>query len=187
MGPVTGIDRYYLYVLDATTGQALINNSNVSGASFTSSAILTPGHSFTWYVASVSGAALSWSDPTGFSLDALAAPMPAGPNGAVPAGTGYDTPTFSWSNVPGAAHYYLYVLDDNTGQTAVSNANVSGVSFPANTPLPPGHSFTWYIGAESTNGVAVSWSGAKFLARRPAAADAEWAQRNHFRERPRNL
>ena len=37
---------------------------------------------------------------------------------------------------------------------------VSGTSYPDLTGLTPGHSYTWYIGSDSTNGLAaIGWSG----------------------------
>ena len=43
----------------------------------------------------------------------------------------------------------------------ISNLSISGTSFTPSLAqaLTPGHSYTWYIGAESTNGNAITWSG----------------------------
>ena len=159
---VSGAAHYYLYVVDASTGAVAIANSDVVGAWFTPSTALTPGHSFIWYVGakSANGGAIAWSNPGSFTLAPLASPMPIGPvNTTIAASNGFDTPTFSWNSVTGAAHYYLYVLDTTTDQAVLSNPSVTGSSFTATTALTPGHSFTWYVAAESTNGAAVSWSG----------------------------
>ena len=88
-------------------------------------------------------------------------PTQTGPHGTIPVSSGFDTPTFSWSSVPGASFYYLYVLDTTTNQPAVTNSSVSSASFTASTGLTPGHSFAWYIGAEGALGAAggISWSG----------------------------
>ena len=169
---VSGANHYYLYVLDNTTNQPVVNNSNVSGTTFAATTGLTPGHSFTWYIAAAStDGALAWSGPTAFSLVALAAPT-QGPGGTISVSAGFDTPTFSWSSVTGANRYYLYVLDTTTNQPAVNNPNVTVTSFAANTGLTPGHSYTWYIGAESTNGNGITWTGPKSfsLAGLPAPA-----------------
>ena len=161
---IPGANHYYLYVVDNTTGLAAVNNPNVSGTSFTPSTAqaLTPGHSFTWYIGAVStnSAGVSFSGPTGFSLAPMTAPTPVSPIGTTIApSTGFDTPTFSWNSISGVDHYYLYVLDNTTNKTVVNNSTVPGNTYTPSTPLTPGHSFTWYIGATSTNGGATGWSG----------------------------
>ena len=160
---VPGAADYYLFVQDTTTGAAAINIPSISGTSYTpsTSQALTPGHSYTWYIgATASSGAVSWSWES-FTLAALAAPTQSGPSGTIAAGAGFDTPTFSWSSIPGAAQYYLYVVDDNTGQVPINNPSVTGASYTpsASQALTPGHRFTWYVAAESTNGAVLSWSG----------------------------
>ena len=159
---VLGAAHYSLYVLDATTNQPTVTNSSISGTSF--SAALKSGDSYTWYLGaeSTNGTAISWSWQT-FSLAAatLASPMQYCPSGTIAAGAHFDTPTFSWSSVSGATHYYLYVLDNTTNQAVVNNPSVSGTSFTPAAALTPGHSFTWYIGAANANG-AISWSWKTF-------------------------
>ena len=103
--------------------------------------------------------------------------------------SGYDTPTFSWSSVPGAARYYLYVADNLTPlQPSIVNSSVSGVTFTPgpSQALTPGHSYTWYVGAESTNGAAVAWSGPQSFTLAapaiPAGADEPHRQRHAHAE-----
>ena len=170
-------DHYYLYVLDNTTGQPALTNSTVMGTTFVASAGLTPGHSFTWYVASVSAnnAGLAWSGPQHFSLAPLTTPptqLSPINNITLLGSTGYDTPTFTWSSVTGAAQYYLYVADNLTPlQPVISQSSVVGVTYAplASQALTPGHSYTWYIGAESTNGNAIAWSGPQGFTLAPLA------------------
>ena len=156
--------HYYLYVLDTTTHQPVINNPNIVGTSFAASTGLTPGHSFQWYIAaeSTNNAVVNFNPtPGSFSLAPLiGTPTPLTPNSATPiaAGPGFDTPTFNWNGVANAAHYYLYVLDMTTHQPVINNPNVVGTSFVANTALTPGHSFQWYIAAESTNNAIVNFN-----------------------------
>jgi hypothetical protein len=142
----------------------VINLPNVSGTTFTPSTAqaLTPGHSFTWFAIAMStnGQAFNYL-PSGqsFSLDALAAPALTNPSGIIHASAGYDMPTFTWGSAPGANHYYLYVLDRNTGMGVINLPNVSGTTFTPSTAqaLTPGHSFTWFAIAFSTNGQAISY------------------------------
>ena len=86
--------------------------------------------------------------------------------GTITAAAGYDTPTFSWSSVAGAGSYYLYVADNLTPQQPlIANSSITGTSFTPDLSqaLTPGHSYTWYIGAVSTNGIAVAWSAPQSL------------------------
>jgi hypothetical protein len=172
-GAVAGADHYYLYVVDNNLGRAVIDNPNVNGTSYTlgTSQALTPGHYFTWYIGaeSTNNVVNSYkADGQTFSLAALSAPTMIGPaaDANIPASAGFDMPTFTWSAVAGADHYYLYVVDNNLGQAVIGNANVNGTSYTVGAPeaLTPGHRFTWYIGAESTNNVVNSYlvAGQKF-------------------------
>ena len=164
---VSGANHYYLYVLDATNGQPVINNGNVSGTSFTANTALAAGHSFVWYIgATTLAGGIFWTGPESFTLASLAVPAQTGPSGTIPAGISFDTPTLSWSSVPGASFYYLYVLDTSTNQPAVNSSNVSSASFTASAGLTPGHSFAWYVGAEGALGAAgsISWSGPQSFA-----------------------
>jgi len=153
---VSGVGSYSLVVVDNTTGQAVVNQNVVvpplENGAFTPTTGLTPGHSFTWYVAGSNGTAGPYSSET-FTLAALAAPTAVGPVGGttIPVGPRYDEPKFRWNAVPDADHYYLYALDDTTGTVAINNANVAGTSFTASTGLTPGHAFTWYVAAVSSN------------------------------------
>ena len=155
---------YYVHMIDALTGQVVVDNTQVAGSSFTPSSPLLAGHTYTWYVGSEGtlGAAgpVSWSTPMTFTLARLAAPTPAGPSGPLTASSGYDTPTYSWSSVPGVVSYNLVVEDAATGQVVVNNT-LAGTSFTPGPTLLVGHGYVWYIGAEAAAGDvgAVSWSG----------------------------
>ena len=162
-----GANHYYLYVLDTTTNQAVVNNASVSATSFTPSAAqaLTPGHNFTWYIASVSsGGASSGFSSESFALAALTAPTQIGPvNTTIAASSGYDRPTFRWTTVAGTNRYWLYVQDASSyNAVVINNNNVSGNSFTPSTSqaLTPGHSYIWYIAAVSTNGAVSNFSTA---------------------------
>ena len=170
---VTGAVQYELFVADNLSPQTAVFGSakagiSVSGTAFTPTSFtpgmlqaLTPGHNYTWYLgAEVASGAIFWGGPEHFSLATLSQPAQFGPSGTIAAGAGFDTPTFSWNADTGADQYYLYVLDATTNKTVVSNASVLGTSYSGST-LTPGDSFTWYLGAESTNSAAIAWSGPK--------------------------
>jgi hypothetical protein len=156
-------------VQDNNTGRAVIDNPNVNDTTFTATTTqaLTPGHSFTWYVGAIStdGAVNSYN-PAGqtFSLAPLVGiPTQTGPinNVAISAAANFDRPTFSWTAVTGADHYYLYVTDTTTGRVVVNNPNVGGGTFYQLTTaeaLTPGHSFRWLLGADSADGVVNNYN-----------------------------
>ena len=84
-----GASNYYLYVVDDTTVMPAMNEPNVGTATtFTpaANAVLTPGHSYTWYVCAFSTNSQSFAYVnTGatFTLAGLAAPALAGPTGQI--------------------------------------------------------------------------------------------------------
>ena len=51
------------------------------------------------------------------------------------------------------------MLDNTTGQAVINDANVASASFLVTALLKHGHSYTWYVAAESTNNADVLWSG----------------------------
>ncbi len=148
---VTGADHYYLWVTDQTTGVRVINDDNVAGTSLVSQT-LTLGHNYLWWVGAVEGQDISWSSGTTFTI----APTLAGPSDTVAT----TTPTFVWNPVTGAAHYYLWVTDQTTGQQVIDNNNVNALS-SVSQALTLGHTYIWWVGA--VTGTAVGWStGATF-------------------------
>ena len=155
---VAGASNYYLWVTDTTTGVAVLQVPNVNGNVWTPSAAqaLTPGHSFTWWVAAVGGNGTRgpWSNGQNFSLAALATPVPAGPSGTGAAGVGFDTPTFSWTSSVGTTRSYLWVTDTTTGKVVIQIPNATGNAWTTGTAqaLTPGHNYTWWVAATSTNG-----------------------------------
>jgi predicted outer membrane repeat protein len=160
---VTGASHYYLYVMDTTTKTAVVNLNNVTGTSLTSPVGLNPGDSFVWQVGALPADGVingnSFAAGPAFSLATLSAPgalKVAGsstPNAVLQPAAGYDTPTFSWSAVTGASHYYLYVMDTTTQTVVVNLNNVTGTSLTSPVGLNPGDSFVWQVGALPADGV----------------------------------
>jgi hypothetical protein len=91
--------------------------------------------------------------PTDFAIAALGTPGPIGPSGTL----SNDQPTFNWSAVGLAARYDIWVTDLNTGVGGIVG-NSTTTSFADTAGLTPGHSFRWWVRADSTNGSAGSWS-----------------------------
>jgi len=154
-----GAATYRLYVVDNATGLAVIDQANLTGLTYVtpSGQALTPGHSYTWYVLaySTNGLANNYLPGVTFSLAQMAAPTLNGPTGVITPSTGYDMPTFSWNASVGAATYRLYVVDNATGLAVIDQANLTGLTYvtPTGQALTPGHSYTWYVLAYSTNGL----------------------------------
>src|ERR1019366_4339029 len=66
--------------------------------------------------------------------------------------------SYSWSSVPGAGHYFVLVIDTTTNQVPAYNSNVISTSWQPSIHLTPGHHYTWYVGAYSTNGLGGTWN-----------------------------
>jgi hypothetical protein len=76
-------------------------------------------------------------------------------------------PTFNWGSAPGADHYNLIVIDTTPPtaglpigtNTIVINITTTSTSFKPGTAqaLTPGHSYVWYVGAVSRNGLQSSY------------------------------
>ena len=157
---VTGANHYYLYVLDTTTNVGVVNSPDVTSTSVTET--LTSGQNYAWYLGATStNGAISWSGPNTFSLVQAALAQPAQTTPSETIGAGFDTPTFSWSG--GASQYYLYVLDNTTNKPVVNTSGITGTSY-SSTSLTAGHSYTWYIGAETSSGLngPIAWSSQTF-------------------------
>ena len=151
-----GADHYDLVVVDNNKGTAPIMIQSISGTSYatTTAQAFTPGHSFTTYLYAFSADDLTYGFATqSFALAALSAPTGITPGGAFPASAGYDRPTFNWTD-PGADYYSLKVVDNTTHTTPIAVSNIRGTSYAttAAQALTPGHSYTTYVDAFSTNG-----------------------------------
>ena len=178
--------QYDLYLQDASTGSIAVYNPNVSVNSFTPSQPLLAGHSYVWYVGAegtwADAGPIAWSGPANSTITALPAPTPAAPvphdpSGIIPASSGYDTPTFSWNNVPYAVNYYLYVQDAYTGAVVVANATLTANAYAPGPLLLAGHRYTWWIGSEAAAGGlgVISWSGAVNFTLAPLATPSNLA------------
>jgi predicted phage tail protein len=153
---VDGTDHYDLWVTDLTTGQSpVLHNDNVTDTTLTFDQPLAPGHSYRFWVRDVDslGNASDWSSGMDFSVAALPVPAIVGPAGS----TTDKAPAFSWTIVPGANHYDLWVSDLTTGQV-LENPDVTGTSFTFSQLLVPDHSYESWVRAFDSNGFASGWS-----------------------------
>ncbi|HWY88914.1 MAG TPA: hypothetical protein VNX28_19530, partial [Gemmataceae bacterium] len=162
---VSGAASYEVYITDNTTHQNVVVPAagGATNATVPSTSALTPGHSFTWWIGAVStnGLATSWNQSRTFSIAPLAAPAATSPAPSAILTT--DQPTFTWTTVSGAASYTVWITDNTTHKNVIVPAagSATNVTVPSSSALTPGHSFTWWIGAVSTNGLATSWNQAR--------------------------
>ena len=179
--PLTGGVSEELAVVDLSTGGNLVLLVPIpSGTAYQlpKSQALLLGHYYTWYIGAVSSTgAIAWSGGTNFYVEPLASPTPIAPAGTIMTSTGYDTPTFTWSNVPYAVNYYLYVQDAYTGAVVIANATLTGTSYAPGPLLLAGHRYTWWIGSEAAAGGlgGISWSGAVNFTLAPLATPSNLA------------
>ncbi len=76
------------------------------------------------------------------------APVPIGPSDLIT----ITRPTFSWSAVPGATTYTLYVIRVSDEFVVLRQTDITGTSFTPTTPLPGGIYLRWKVKGESSCG-----------------------------------
>jgi hypothetical protein len=147
--------RYDVWVTDLNTGVGDVVGRSAT-TSFFDSAGLTPGHSFRWWVRTVStnGATGSWSAPSDFSVALLGTPIPAGPSGTLTT----SQPTYTWSDAALAAHYDVWLTDLTAKTPGGIIGSPASTSLTVSAPLIPGDSYRWWVRAVSVNGTANPWS-----------------------------
>jgi arylsulfatase A len=158
--PVPGATRYEVWVSNLSTGQSpVVRNLNVVG---TQSEVTTPlpmGVYRVW-VQPINSQAFrgNWSLFSQFMV--TTAPTQIAPLNTTTNGT----PVFSWSAVPGATHYDLWVRNLSTGQDQIiREKNLKNTTYTATTALAPAN-YVWWIKAHNDSGLQSSWSAAgKFV------------------------
>src|SRR5262249_41889284 len=112
---VTGADSYEVWVDD--NGNELYDETieGATSGSWTPSAPLSAGDTFTWWVKahnSKDNNASVWSDSATFTL-ALETPILVSPSGNIHSAT----PSLTWNPVPFADAYYVWLTDNTSGDT----------------------------------------------------------------------
>ncbi|MCA9033914.1 MAG: hypothetical protein KDA91_02230 [Planctomycetaceae bacterium] len=144
-----GAVRYDIWVDNTTTGSTqVIRETNVTGTSFTPTSALSIGNHRIWVRGiAADGYPGRWSS----AVDTYVGTQLTAPE----AHTLNPRPTFTWTSVPGATSFQLWV---QAGRTVA--LNVSGLTQTSFTPtqdLPKGD-YTWWVRPFLANGKATPWS-----------------------------
>ena len=136
--PLPGAVKYDVWIdrLDVPTSQ-IFRDTNVTGTSVTPPSLPNNGKYRVWLRGlAVDGTDGAWSA----SQDYVAVQVPAITGGLNPT---FDTsPTVTWTAVPGAASYEVYVLSINGNFKALHQKNIAGTTFTWPT-LPAGPYRYW--------------------------------------------
>jgi hypothetical protein len=158
---IPGAVTYDVWVADLTMGVSPIaRNTNVTTTSWTVFRPLNPDDTFEWWVRGISATGVKgpWSDGIIFTVTSLPAPVPVSPVGGTFPGV---AATLTWTAVPGATSYDVWVNDASSGQSEFSrNTEVSGTSWMPLTFVTPGHAYTWWVRASSSSFDFSNWSSA---------------------------
>jgi hypothetical protein len=157
---VSGATHYKLIITDTKTRLIVVDATKLATTSdtLTAAQALTPGRSYRWTAEGVraSGKITVAARNVSFTVAALGEATPVAPAGTIST----DTPTFSWNPSTdvadtASASFSLTITDTKTHHV-VKISHLDGTSFTltAKQALKPGHSFTWFVTAISTNGKA---------------------------------
>lgn len=145
---VTGATGYRVFINNTTTGQRGMIDQTVTATSFTPATDLSMGRYLIWVrPIGAGGYEAAWS----VSEDYIVGPQPVAPTGSVSP----LRPQFSWTSVPGAASYQLYVAGPSG--VLINESGITGTSFTPTTDLPVGD-FRWWIRPSTASGQTGSWS-----------------------------
>lgn len=141
----------------------IISDQNLTTPTYATSNPLPLGLYRAWVRAKNGENELSaWSVPYNFEIKPgfLAAPSSLGPEKVVS-----PAPTFSWTAIPGATNYELWVngITENGAwiparEKIVHSSNIQGTSFTSSTPLPQGSYLVWVRAKDNANALLSLWS-----------------------------
>jgi hypothetical protein len=157
---VPGATSYTLYVLRRSDNFEVLREINIAGTatSYRPKSELPKGVDLKWKIKGESPCGAGpYSSVINFKIDngGLPCPPTAAPDTSasnVRGSLNDDTPTFTWTPVPGATSYTLYVIkvaDESVVHRAI---NIQGTSYTPSSPLPAGISLRWKVKSESPCG-----------------------------------
>jgi len=144
---VTGATGYRVFVTNVTAGQSGFIDEIVTGTSFTPAQDFTLGRNRIWIRPVIDAIHGTWSVGVDYDITSQA----VGPTGS---GTELQ-PQFSWTAVPGAASYQLYVA--GPGGVLINQSGISGTAFTPATPLATAD-FQWWVRPSLATGEPGPWS-----------------------------
>ena len=156
---VGGATQYELIVYSSSFGSRAFPAIDVTieTNSYTPPAGMLPqGQTYEWQVRAMppGGQPSVWSSLRLFTIPLVTSTL-LGPSDNQ--GITSTTPTFTWSQVPGAAYYSLVVMDTQTNLLSISQTHVVGTSYASSAPLINGHGYTWQVYANTViNNVLIS-------------------------------
>lgn len=145
---VEGAAQYRVFLSNQTTGGAAVADQMVSGTSFTASPALNFGRYLFWVrPVAADGFEAAWSTSEDYYI---------GPTLLTPLGSTLQTqPQFTWTAIPGAATYHLYVA--GPGGVLVNEPGITGTSYTPASALADGD-FRWWIKPSTSTGAGGAWS-----------------------------
>jgi hypothetical protein len=152
---VSWAQTYNVWVDDVTAGVSrALYVSGLTGTTWTTTD-LTNLHVYRVWVQGVGSGSAVWSGSQDFNVA-----LPA-PTLQTPATSTTDrTPTFTWTGVPWATSYAVWVNDLTTGQGQVLYvASVTTTTWTATSALTAGHRYRWWVEANSSDNAL--WSVAQ--------------------------
>lgn len=162
--PSSGATSYTLQVsTDAAFSSSIVNQTNLTGTSFSPAVALSPGTVYFWRVFAVGPSGTVAADGSPFNFTTVAPTpgdftMTAPGNGVLRVST---NPTFTWTSSLGTASFRLQVSTDSSFRTLV--LDLPGLGTTSVTPslaLAPSTIYFWRVLAVSTT--TVTATGAPF-------------------------
>jgi subtilisin-like proprotein convertase family protein len=150
---ISGAERYEVWVLNVDTNAYVIQVSNVTGTTYTSTRNLPLGeYQVTVRAISLLGDVTDWSNPVTFIGGA--APVI---NSPVNNSTTGARPSIAWSAVSGAATYQVRIVNLANNVSVVFAGNLTGTNFTPTSNLATGRYRIW-VRAVSAQGHLSNWS-----------------------------
>lgn len=151
--PFPGADHYDLWIDNVSTGQTqVVRNQSLNTASWTSPTDLPFGR-YQVYIRAVdqTGVATQWTRGPAFNI--AVAPTPTAPLNS----TFERQPQFTWTSVPGAQGYEVFVRNTQTQATTYAIHNLSETSWTPPAPLPVAP-YQWWVSAIGVTNLRGVWS-----------------------------
>ncbi len=182
-GAASGATSYALIVSTSSTyASPVINQTGLTGTSFTPSSALANNTLYYWKVSATNANGTTVSSNAGLSFTTQAAPVAPGAfTQATPTAgsTGVSTtPAFSWAASSGASSYTLLVSTSSTYASPIINqASITGTSFTPSSALAASTLYYWKVTAVNAVGSTVATNaGLSFTTSAPPPVPGNFSQ-----------